>query len=68
MLALPEEAQNVIDIMERPRTEKTEAEVHSVLHLMHKYNSIRYAQDCSKKLLKEAAEKFNQNLAHLARQ
>jgi geranylgeranyl pyrophosphate synthase len=51
--------------MARPRAEKTEADVQNVLQLMHKYNSIDYAQKCSKTLLKEASEKFNQNFAHL---
>ncbi len=61
----PAEAQNVIDIMARERDEKTEADVQSVLHLMKKYNSIQYAQKCSKTLLQEAAEQFIQNFAHL---
>lgn len=61
----PPEAQNVIEIMARPRTEKTEDDVQSVLQLMQKYNSIEYAQKCSKTLLQEAAEKFNQSFAHL---
>ncbi len=61
----PNEAQTVIDIMARPRTEKTEEEIQSVLQLMHKYNSIQYAQKCSIKLLQEAAELFTQKFAHL---
>lgn len=60
-----QEAQSVIDIMGRSRTEKTEDEVQSVLHLMHKYNSIQYAQKCSIELLQEAAEQFTHKFAHL---
>lgn len=61
----PSEAQNVIDIMAQPRAEKTEADVQIVLQLMQKYKSIQYAQKCSKTLLQQATEKFNQNFAHL---
>ena len=59
------EAQHVIDIMARPRAEKTEAEIQSVLQLMQKYNSIDYAQQRSKALLQEAAGQFTQNFGHL---
>ena len=61
----PPEAQYVIDIMAQPRAEKTEADVLGVLKLMEKYNSIQYAQKCSKTLLKEAAEHFTQKFDHL---
>lgn len=61
----PSEAQHVIDIMARPRAEKTEAEVESVLQLMRKYKSIAYAQQRSKALLQEAAGQFTHNFAHL---
>ena len=59
------EAQHVIDIMARPRNEKTEAEVESVLQLMEKYKSITYVQRRSKALLQSAAERFSHNYAHL---
>ena len=59
------EAQNVIDIMARPRSEKTEIDVQNVLELMRKYNSIQYAQKCSKTLLEKASDMFTQNFAHL---
>ena len=61
----PIEAQHVIDIMARPREEKTEAEIESVLHLMQKYNSIEYAQRRSKALLQEVAGQFRNNFAHI---
>ena len=61
----PTEAQTVIDVMARPREEKTESDIQSVLQLMHKYNSIEYAQKCSIKLLQEALEQFNHKFAHL---
>ena len=60
------EAEQVIDIMARPRDEKTETEVESVLHLMRKYKSITYAQQRSQALLQEAAGRFQNNFAHLA--
>lgn len=59
------EAEDVREIMARSRTEKTENDVEKVLHLMHKYNSIEYAQQRSKTLLQDAAELFTQNFAHL---
>ena len=59
------EAQHVVDIMARPRDEKTEAEVESVLRLMQKYKSITYAQQRSQTLLQEAAERFKNNFAYL---
>ena len=59
------EAQHIIDIMARPRDEKTEAEVESVLRLMQKYKSITYAQQRSQALLQEAAGRFKNNFAHL---
>ena len=61
----PAEAQHVIDIMARPRQEKTEAQVESVLQLMVKYKSITYAQRRSQALLQEAAGRFNNNFAYL---
>lgn len=61
----PTEAQHVIDIMARPREEKTDAEIESVLHLMQKYNAIEYAQRRSKALLQEVAGQFRNNFAHL---
>lgn len=61
----PTEAQHVIDIMARPRDEKTEADVENVLKLMQKYNSIAYAQRRAKGLLQEAAGQFTHNFAHL---
>ena len=51
--------------MARPRDEKTETEVESVLRLMQKYKSITYAQHRSKALLQEAAGRFSRNFAHL---
>ena len=59
------EARQVIDIMARPRNEKTEAEIESVLQLMRKYESITYAQRRSQALLHEAAGEFKNNYAHL---
>ena len=59
------EAQHIIDIMARPRNEKTEAEVESILQLMQKYKSITYVQQRSKELLQSAAKRFNDNFAHL---
>ncbi len=59
------EAQQVIDIMARPRDEKSEAEVENVLQLMQKYKSITYAQQRAKALLQEAARRFSHNCAHL---
>ena len=41
--------------MARPREEKTETDVESVLQLMLKYKSITYAQRRSQALLQEAA-------------
>ncbi len=61
----PADSQHVIDIMARPREEKTEAEVQSVLQLMKKYQSIAYAQQRSKALLQEAAGQFKHNFANL---
>ena len=55
----------MIDIMARPREEKTQAEVESVLQLMLKYKSITYAQRRSQALLQEAAGRFKNNFAHL---
>jgi geranylgeranyl diphosphate synthase type II len=59
------EAQHVVDVMARPRDEKTEAEVESILQLMQKYKSITYAQRRSKELLQKAAGRFSRNFAHL---
>ncbi len=59
------EAQHVIDIMARPRDEKTGSEVEWVLQLMKKYKSIAYAQQRSEALLQEAACRFKQNFSHI---
>lgn len=59
------ESDTVIEIMARSRSEKTEEDIAKVLKLMHKYNSIEYAQQHSKTLLKEAAELFTHNFGHL---
>ena len=59
------EAQQVIEIMARPRDEKTETEVESVLQLMRKYGSIAYAQRRSQALLQEAAGRYKNEYAHL---
>ena len=62
----PSEANAVIEIMSHNRDEKDETEIHKVLQLMKKHNSIQYAQQCSIKFLMEAAEKFKENFKHVS--
>ena len=59
------EALRVIEIMDKPREDKTKEEIERVLRLMGKYESIQYAQQQSKKLAQKACTQFNHQFARL---
>jgi geranylgeranyl diphosphate synthase, type II len=53
-VAKPDERQEVVSIMNKPRSAKTPADVERVLSLMKRYDTIGYAQKRAAELLKEA--------------
>ena len=61
-----EEALRLIEIMDKPREDKNQEEIHEVLNLMGKYESIQFAQRQSKKLAQKAQKQFIRDFAHLA--
>jgi geranylgeranyl diphosphate synthase type II len=53
-VAKPEERQEVISVMDKPRHEKSQEDVAMVLSLMKRYDTIGYAQGRARSLLEEA--------------
>ncbi|MBR9682781.1 MAG: polyprenyl synthetase family protein [Candidatus Aenigmarchaeota archaeon] len=55
-----EEHQKVLDIMNKPRAEKTTEEVEWMIKMMKEKGSVQYAEDMAKKFSAEAKIKFNE--------
>lgn len=60
-----EEHQKVLDIMKKPRPEKTSEEVEWIIKMMKEKGSVKHLEDMAKKFAVEAKEKFNEYFSDL---
>jgi len=56
--AKDDDRKRIIEILNKPREEKTQEDVFEVIELMKKYGSIEYGQKIAERLAKEAMENF----------
>lgn len=59
------EKERILEIMRKPREQKTEQEVEEVLALLRNYGSIDYAQKKARGYAEQAIELFNKKLTHV---
>ena len=60
-----EEHQKVLEIMNKPREQKTAEEVEWIIKMMKEKGSVKFAEDLAKKHADEALEKFNEYFSDL---
>lgn len=58
------ERERILEIMNKPRTQKTPEEVKEVIELMNKHGSIDYSMEKARKYAAEAKELFDRKMAH----
>ena len=59
------EKARILEIMNKPRSQKTPEEVREVIELMNKYGSVEYAKERARKYAMEAKELFDKKFTHV---